>query len=103
MKSLGSLYLQGKDTSNLQGSGKKRCLRFYHSHPLLTAIFIVVLGVIAGCKHFTQQAILKNDKTIRKLFDWDKFISLSIFGGFSGSSILNIVLNLAMRKQLCAK
>lgn len=50
------------------------------THPLSSAILMVIIGAIAGCKHFTQLAILKNDQIIRKLFQWVKFPSLATFG-----------------------
>ncbi len=71
IKQLGLIKILNKELEDTRADNRR--------HSLSSAILIVIMGTLAGCKHFTQLDILKNDKIIRKLFQWVKFPSLSTF------------------------
>lgn len=44
------------------------------------AVLMLLFGVIAGAKHVSHLVILKTDRVLRKIFDWDKFPVDTTFG-----------------------
>jgi len=51
------------------------------TYPVASILIILILGVIAGVKHMSQLEIPKNDKALRRIFNWDKFPVAGTFAG----------------------
>ncbi len=49
-------------------------------YQIVDVIIMLVMGVLAGAKHFSHMIILRSDKVLRTLFKWDKFPDDTTFG-----------------------
>ena len=50
------------------------------NYSMADAVIMLALGAIAGVKHISQLAILRTDRVLRKLFEWEQFPASSTFG-----------------------
>ncbi len=50
------------------------------NYEVSSVIMMLMMGVLAGIKHISHLAVLRNDSVMRKLFNWDKFPDPRTFG-----------------------